>query len=277
MNREKLRDVDIVIAVFDQLHYTQRCLETLYATVPPDVNIFLIDNGSTDGTPAYLAKQTRISVITNERNRGCAAAWNQGVKAGTSSWVVIVNNDIIFPQGWLEGLLGFAEGSEKDIVSPGVREGECNYDISSYATGFMTSMADVKREADAYGACFMVRRKVFDTIGYFDEGFNIGGGEDSDFFLRSKQSGFSLAITGSSFLHHFGCVTQNHIKVNVLGRSYGPEHRVYFRRKWRLSYGKRCALRLKRKLTTCWRASREHSRCGHSLQEKWDGRRLRYC
>jgi len=43
-----------------------------------------------------------VKVISNKKNLGVAAAWNQGVKAVNSQWVVILNNDIILPNGWLD-------------------------------------------------------------------------------------------------------------------------------------------------------------------------------
>lgn len=261
--------VDIVIAVFNQLHYTKTCLETLRASVPPEVNVIVIDNGSTDGTADYLVTQPWVKVIANGENRGCAAAWNQGVNAGSSSWVVVMNNDVILPAGWLEGLMGYAAETGTDVVSPALREGEYNYDIEPYARQFMTAMAKVARRGEAHGVCFMVRREIFNTIGLFDENFKIGGSEDTDFFWRARHAGFSLATTGRSFMHHFGCITQDYIKAEVLGRCYGPEHRAHFRRKWKLNWWKRFLIRRKGKFIDFWRRNSERIRSGRSLREKW--------
>ena len=268
--------VDIVIPVFNQLHYTQQCLESLFATTTLPVNVVVVDNGSTDGTGAYLLSVPQISVIANERNLGCAAAWNQGVRAGSSPWVAIVNNAVIFPPGWLEGLLDFAREQGTDIVCPALREGEQNYDVVSHAQQFMARMAGVSRGGEAHGVCFLVRRSVFETIGYFDENFTIGGSEDTDFFWRARLAGFRLATTGRSFLHHFGGVTQEYIKAEILGRCYGPEHRAHFRQKWRLTWWKRFWIRRKSKLLSCYHTGKERLGFGHTLREKWIGGRIRY-
>lgn len=268
--------VDIVIAVFNQLHYTRTCLETLRASVSPEVNVFVIDNGSTDGTDSYLATQPWVKVIANSENRGCAAAWNQGVRAGSSPWVVVMNNDVILPAGWLDGLKDFAVETGTDIVSPALREGEYNYELEPYARQYMAAMATVARKGEAHGVCFLVRREVFEAIGLFDENFKIGGSEDTDFFLRARLAGFTLATTGRSIIHHFGCITQDYIKAEVLGRCYGPEHRAHFRRKWKLNWWKRFLIRHKGKIVSLYRRTSERARFGHTLHEKWTGGRLRY-
>jgi len=91
---------DIVIPVFNQREYTKQCLSTLLTPKSTLASITVINNASTDGTAAFLAEQQNITTITNSQNRGCAAAWNQGVKAGTAPWVVVLNNDVILPEGF---------------------------------------------------------------------------------------------------------------------------------------------------------------------------------
>ncbi len=268
--------VDIVIPVLNQLEYTRPCLESLFATVPPEVRIYVVNNGSTDGTTEYLAGLPRISVISNDRNQGCAVAWNQGVRAGSSPWVVVLNNDVLLPEGWLDGLLAAAARYSWDIVCPALREGEYNYDLASYARTYMGAMGEVVRRGETHGVCFMVNRRVFEAIGLFDENFRIGGGEDTDFFRRAAAAGFRSGSTGCSFMHHYGCVTQDYVKKEITKRCYGPEHRAYFREKWRLGWLKRFVLRRRSKARELiWRVG-EQVRYGHTLREKWQGGKLRF-
>jgi N-acetylglucosaminyl-diphospho-decaprenol L-rhamnosyltransferase len=244
--------IDIVIPVLDQLHYTERCLETLRRSTDCPLAVTVVNNGSKDGTADFLAGCNWIEVISNETNRGCAAAWNQGVRAGNSEWVVVLNNDVVLPKGWLEGLLDYAEEMGADVVSPGIREGKEDYDVEAYGAEFMGIMRGAVRRGEAHGVCFAVRRRVFEAIGYFDEGFTIGGSEDTDFFWRAKKAGLTLATTGRSFLHHFGSVTQEYVKATITMRCYGPEHRAYFRTKWKLTWWRRKVLQIRGKSRRAW-------------------------
>jgi N-acetylglucosaminyl-diphospho-decaprenol L-rhamnosyltransferase len=248
--------IDIVIPVLNQLHYTKQCLRDLFANTGSKFNIIVVNNGSTDGTAEYLESINFLTTINNDTNRGVAAAWNQGVKAGKSDRVVILNNDVLLPKGWLEGLLAYTEETGTDIVSPGMRGRACDYDFENYAADFMKAMSKTFRKGEAHGVCFMVRRAVFEKIGYFDENFRIGQYEDADFFLRAKLAGFTMAITGRSFIHHYGSVTQNALGNDKTTRPYEAENRAYFRQKWRIVWAKRLALRQQLKLKTfAWRLS----------------------
>jgi N-acetylglucosaminyl-diphospho-decaprenol L-rhamnosyltransferase len=267
--------VCIVIPVYNQLHYTRLCLESLMPTIG-EATVLVIDNASSDGTGEFLSNFKGISVISNQYNLGCSGAWNQGAKAASSEWVVILNNDVIVGPEWLSGLLSAANEYDLDIVSPAIREGEYNYDVSEYEKRITSKMSDVMRNGIASGICFMVRQTVFKKIGYFDENFKIGQFEDTDFFRRASVAGMRLAITGRSFLHHFGSVTQDAIRKKRTRKPYEIENRAYYHRKWNLKWYHRFLIRNKAKIQgKYWRLS-ELLRYGDTLKERWENGSLRY-
>ena len=266
----------IVIPVLNQLNYTKGCVASLAASLAPGVSVVVVDNGSSDGTAEFLAAQPQITVIRNPENLGCAAAWNQGVRATSSEWVLLINNDVLVTEGWLPALVGFAQKHELGIASPAIREGALNYDLAAYAREFTTKMREISRWGTANGVCFLVRRRVFEVVGLFDEKFRVGQFEDADFFLRARKAGFRMGTTGSAFIHHFGSVTQDALRTHDPKLPYEAENRAYFRRKWRLGWGRRRWLRLRALATsTRWRLL-ERWRHGHSLYEKWLAGQLRF-
>jgi GT2 family glycosyltransferase len=68
----------IVIPVLNQLRYTQQCVESLRAHGIPVESLLVIDNGSTDDTPQWLAAHPEIRSVRNAVNLGCGGAWTQG-------------------------------------------------------------------------------------------------------------------------------------------------------------------------------------------------------
>jgi GT2 family glycosyltransferase len=232
-----MMELAIVIPVFNQSRYTLMCLDSLRQTGVAESQILVIDNGSTDDTPACLARHPGVRVIQNPSNLGCGAAWSQGARAMPAQWTMLLNNDVLAPLGWLEGLRSFAEENGFDVVSPAVGNGEADYDFPAYARAFMQRMANVKRTGVASGVCFMVHRRVFEAVGHFDD--ELGGYADDEFFRRCRQAGFRLAITGRSFLHHFGSVTQKAIKASRGTPEASLDDRQYYRRKYRLTWLKR--------------------------------------
>ncbi|MBI5426224.1 MAG: glycosyltransferase [Opitutae bacterium] len=296
--------VAIVIPVLNQLAYTQGCVRCLQPDLAAGVKVIVVDNGSTDGTREWLATQPALTVIRNEQNRGCAPAWNQGVRAANvpiknigedaqasgretnvlnrniagaaPDWVVVLNNDVLLPAGWLAALLGAAGRHGLDVVCPAMRERDQNYDFESYAREFTTKLGGVVRRGGAHGVCFAVRRAVFEKIGGFDEAFRIGQFEDADFFRRARLAGFRTGVVGACFIHHFGSVTQDALSDTKKQRPYEAENRAYFRKKWKLGWARRRWEKAADGLRDWWWRTAERARFGHTLHEKWDGERVRF-
>jgi GT2 family glycosyltransferase len=269
-------DVAVVIPVFNQLDYTTACLESLNQVGVVDRDIIVIDNGSTDGTPGFLAGRPGLRMISNATNCGCSHAWNQGVEAAKATWTVVLNNDVLVAPGWREGMLSFAEEKGCDIVSPAKCDGELDYDFLKFAGKFLAIMGPASRPDCASGVCFMVHRRVFDAVGSFDEKIGRAGYEDDDFFRRARAAGFKLGMTGKAYLHHFGSVTQKSVKARAGTPNARLGDREYFRKKHRLTLFKRRRESMLDKVrSTFWRMN-EKRRYGLTLALQRHGGVWRY-
>jgi N-acetylglucosaminyl-diphospho-decaprenol L-rhamnosyltransferase len=257
----------IVIPVFNQLAYTRGCIESLRVGGIADAQIIVINNASTDGTIEYLNANPQIQAAHNPANLGCGGAWTQGAKLSKSTWTVVMNNDVLIPRGCMEGLVDFAAKENFDIVSPAMCEGEMDYDLTAHAAELTGQMKDVRREGIAYGVCFMVHRRVFDAIGYFDSDPKLGGYEDDEYFRRARKAGFRLAVTGRAFLHHFGSITQKSIKADSGGKIKSLGDREYYRRKTGQTWLKRKIAQVRNGARDAWWRRSELSRFGRSLHE----------
>ncbi len=225
-------ETTIVIPVWNQLAFTQLCLDSLKAHTPAgSYDVVVVDNGSTDGTGEYLQafRAPGFTVISNPQNLGCAPAWNQGVKAAPGSLVVIANNDLVFAPGWLEGLKTGMDRHGLGMGEPLCREGAMDYDLPAVARESVARNKG-KTSLDVIGYCMAFRREVFDKVGLFDESFAFGKGEDKDFQRRMKEKGLTYAQVGDSFVHHFGSVTINVLKETMPG--FEERNLDYFRGKW---------------------------------------------
>ena len=258
----------LVIAVWNQLEYTKRCLESIVRCTSIPYELIVVDNGSTDGTREFL-QTVKGQVIINERNLGCAKAWNQGIKASRGEVVGILNNDIVVTPGWLEGLLAFMKERGHGLVSPSAREGPLNYDLDAYAGEFTIHCGGAARHGDVYAPCMLIRREVFDRIGLFDEGFSYGGCEDIDFVWRMKGAGFSVGMTGAVLIHHFGMVTQDAIKERET-KAYPKMNLAHFQSKWKRTVRGNWFNRRWDDFRTSYRRQYEKLRYGHTLVEKPD-------
>jgi GT2 family glycosyltransferase len=273
----KIKDIEVVVPLYDQLDLTRECVRGLREDPAGPGRIILVDNGSTDGTVEFLRGLSFVTAVENGRNLGVAAAWNAGVKLSAAPWILILNNDTVLPPGWLRGLLDFCVKTGARVASPSMREGELNYDLVSYASEFVRRMDRQARWGSADGPAFLVGREVFDRVGLFDEGFFPAAYEDLDFFRRAKTAGFLLGVTGASFIHHYGAVTQRTMIAGG-GEDHRQRNRDLLCRKWGLSHPEGGWWERRRnRLRRSWYRKKERILCGHTVKEKWIDGRLVYC
>jgi len=221
--------ISLVIPIHNQWRYTEQFLQSLRRHAPPEPwETILVDNGSRDESREALTAYPKIKVIRNESNRGCAQAWNQGWRASQGGWVGFLNNDIVLSDGWLEGLLYTASQHKLDIVGPVHLEGELDYDLDALARDF--GQRYKRKLFRGFNACcFLVRREVFEAIGGFDEQYDKGKYEDSDFVLRVLKGGFRVGLSGAALIHHYGSRTVRAVPEMAKAEE---ENRKRFIEKW---------------------------------------------
>lgn len=234
----------IVILTWNELEYTKKCVASIRKHTPEPHEIIFVDNGSSDGTPEWLATVPGAKVIANAKNLGFAAGANQGIRAATGERILLLNNDTLVTEGWLTALAKHLHADPScGLVGP----------VSNYVSGPQldaTAKYDSERAMEAHakrvrrknsgrseevrrlvGFCLLVRADVFRSAGLFDEGYTIGNFEDDDFCVRAVLAGWKLRIARDVFIHHYGSRTFVGNKVDY--RESMERNKAYFLEKWR--------------------------------------------
>ncbi len=205
----------IVIPVYNGRADTYACLASIGKHTPEEHEVIVVDNGSTDGTAAWLATQD-VTVIRNEENRGFPAACNQGIAAARGQQVVVLNNDTVVTPGWLRRMLEClyhdpqvgAVGPRSNFVSGAQRLAQ-HYSSIQQLDGWAWGWSERHRgeylpTARLVGFCLLLRGEMLKQIGGFDEQFGIGNCEDDDLCRRAEAAGWKLLVANDSFVHHAG-------------------------------------------------------------------------
>ena len=241
------RPVTIVIATWNGLEYTRRCLDTLRQnTLPSDYAIHVVDNGSTDGTVAYLQTQAGISLSCNTSNLGFAKANNLAIRAAPPDRdIVLLNNDTEIHQGdWLARLQSAAY-SAPDVGIVGCRLTRPDGTLL-HAGAYMPidtfwgqQIGGGEKDVNQYNqdrdveivvfACVYLKREVLDKVGLLDEDYFCYF-EDSDYCLRAAALGYRTICCGAVTVVHQQNVTTAVNRVNF--STYFHSARRVFLSKW---------------------------------------------
>jgi GT2 family glycosyltransferase len=219
--RKGVTDVNttsIIILTRDNLSYNKLCIESIRRFTPAgEYEIIVVDNGSTDGTVEWLAGQSDIKAVINPQNLGFPKGCNQGIGvAERGNDILLLNNDTIVTQGWLENLQrGLYSGSDIGAVGPVTNKCSNLQAIRTEFSGF-PEMFDFAQRYNAalhpvysyrqklVGFCLLIKREVVDAVGDLDERFTPGNYEDDDYSYRIQQAGYKLLLCQSTFIYHFG-------------------------------------------------------------------------
>lgn len=241
--------VSIVILTFNQLEYTKKCLGSIEMNTPKPYELILVDNASSDGTPNYLREYAknheRVMLILNEENKGFAGGNNQGISQAKGKYILLLNNDVVVTEHWLERLLSHMErhpdvgmvGPMSNAISgpqlvQDVPYGDSMNAMQTFARSFAASnygkTTDMLR---LVGFCLLIRKEVFNLIGGLDENYGNGNYEDDDICLRSYIAGFRNIIARDVFIHHYGGMT---FKGNGIDYDAALQGNLqYFASKWK--------------------------------------------
>ena len=210
--------VSVVIANWNGRHHLEVCLPALVRQSYPPHEIIVVDNGSTDGSLAWLAQQhPMVTVIANNHNSGFAVANNQGIRAAQGEYIALLNNDTRPEPGWLAALVRALEADTElgmaaslmlfadrptQVNSAGICVDRCG--ISWDRGGGQDAGAAAQDPLEIFGAsagAALYRRALFDDVGLFDESF-FAYLEDVDLAWRARWRGWRAVHVPQALVYH---------------------------------------------------------------------------
>lgn len=236
--------IDIVVINFNTQSLLLNCLQSIHAYTESPYHLIVVDNGSSDGSveSARALKWPNLTVIANETNGGYAKACNQGIRAGNSPYIILLNSDILAMKNWLQPLLDCMHGDDKiAVVGPKL------VDLQGRITGAGIVGTNAHHEPrglleydepgkymlqedciSVCGAAYMIRRDLLSILGLFDENYFFYF-EETDYSFQARSHGYRVVYCPQSRMYHLlGKSCHNH---TVL-RAYFEASEKYFQQKW---------------------------------------------
>ena len=230
--------LNLAILTFNALDYTKLCLASLKQHTNEPYNVFIVDNGSTDGTREWFAEQTDANLFVefSPVNLGVPGGRNRLVQLiqphlAVDGFVVFVDNDIEMLQGWSQRFLELFDRHPEIGIA-----GKIGHDILVHVESrdLLPSPAAIPTSVDVASGGFAcwVRAATIKAVGLFDEKLGLFWHEDDDYCVRAIAAGWEVyGVPLAPVIHHehqSGAATPD-----AVARGGGEANQRYLVQKWR--------------------------------------------
>jgi hypothetical protein len=251
MDKTNFPKVYIAILSWNNYKDTRECLESLKNISYPNYKVIIVDNGSKDDSTKKNQQEFPEHVyIYLKENLGFSGGNNPAIEYALkqgADYILMLNNDTTVEPGFLNFLVEGSKTNEKiGITAP-----KMNYyyepkmiwvaggKISKIrgcgvAFGNKAKDGEKKYNIDKFityvsGCCILVKREVFEKIGFWDELY-YSYADDFDFCQKTINAGFKILYVAKSKIYHKIAVTNK--KENPLSVTYySARNRLYFSKK----------------------------------------------
>lgn len=235
--------VSVIILNYNGLRYLraglQECLDSVIECNYPRLEVIFVDNGSTDGSPLFVEEnyKSKIVVIKNEHNLGCAEGFNEGIRASSGEYLALISNDMVVDHNWLKPIVKLMKSDQ--------RIGIAGCKLLAYGT---TKLLDAIGGADLYlcgrlktigagevdggqydanmdnldfiGGTQILRRSALDQVGLYDPGFSEFFSEDVDLCFRMRKAGYKVVYVYDAVVWHRSSATFRGLSQDVRARAF---------------------------------------------------------
>jgi GT2 family glycosyltransferase len=206
--------IAVILVVHNRCDLTRACLASLQGTTAP-FDLVVVDNASTDDTPAFFATLARSRAVVyrrNPENVGLIRALNQAARLAGAEFLCFLHNDTEMREPrWLERLQGaLVRGPRVGLAGLyGVqrlrRDGRyVGRTIVHALDGTGNLRRPVVEVAAVDGVCLFIRRALLETVGGFDEGYGFFHGYDRDLSFAVREAGWRCVVVDAPFVHRGG-------------------------------------------------------------------------
>lgn len=236
-----MQEVSVIIPNYNGMAYLDGVLSTLEKQTLRNYEVILVDNGSDDGSCAFVASHYPwVHMIELSENFGFCKAVNEGIRQARSNYVLLLNNDIEVEADFLEEMVS-ALRRHKKAFSCAARmiqyydrdklDDAGNYYCAlgwGYARGKGRDIHTYEKEEKIFSSCAgaaIYRKKVFDKIGYFDEE-HFAYLEDMDIGYRARLHGYENWYAPKAVVYHVGSGTSGS-RYNQFKTRYSSRNNIY--------------------------------------------------
>lgn len=195
-------EISVIIPTLNEGANLERTVASLRQTLPPESEILVVDDGSTDGSTGFLSRTPEVRWLRTEQI-GCARARNYGASQARSQVIVFSDAHMTVPNGWWLPLVSALEDPQVGAAAPAItvmgRPDSKGFGLQikgpDLSVDWLPRWGRSPYPVPVVGGAFLaMRREVFQATGGFDDGMIRWGSNDLELSLRLWLLGYELRV-----------------------------------------------------------------------------------
>ena len=236
-----MQEVSVIIPNYNGMAYLDGVLSSLEQQTLKEFEVILVDNGSTDGSSAFVASNYPwVHIIELAENFGFSRAVNEGIHAARSPYVLLLNNDTEADKDFLKEMVDALRRHKKAFSCQAKMiqfhdrdrlDDAGNFYCSlgwAFARGKGKPVGEFEKEGKVFACCAgaaIYRKKVFEKIGFFDDE-HFAYLEDLDVGYRARIYGYENWYAPKAVVYHVGSGTSGS-RYNQFKIRYSSRNNIY--------------------------------------------------
>lgn len=190
--------ISCIVPVYNGARFLAEALDSILAQSLPPAEIIVVDDGSTDATAAVVDAYAAKVRYVHQQNAGPASARNHGIRLAKGEFLSFLDADDLWQPDKL--------ARQRSALMSSAQAGICISHVQNFWVAELAHERERLRD-DAFAKpmpgyvcqCLLARRRVFETVGNFDESKRVG--EDVDWFMRAERAGIQRLILDESLVY----------------------------------------------------------------------------
>lgn len=213
-----MKKCDVIIPVYNAPDYTKMCVYALFKNTEMDTinQIYLLNDNSNEETRILLENLSKkyskkVTLINNKENLGFIKNVNQGLEISKSKYVLLLNTDCFIGHHTIEKMMNQMEKDNKIGLMCPLCSNAANLTLPMFP-GFNYMMMDKLLEnkflgmnfdaCTVVGNCLMISQECIKKVGYLDEIYGMGYGDETDYQFKAMSKGFTAKVAIDSYVFH---------------------------------------------------------------------------
>jgi len=178
--------ISVIIPTYNRIETLPRAIESVMVQTHPANELIIVDDGSTDGTVAWLGEHYPQIKLIKQQNSGVSAARNRGIEVASGEWIALLDSDDEWLPKKLEKQLALLASEPEFKLVHGdeiwIRNGVRVNQMKKHSKKGGWIFQDCLPLCAISPSAVMIHRSIFDDVGLFDE--TLPACEDYDLWLR---------------------------------------------------------------------------------------------